>query len=263
MGNSMSLALVVMAKNEATNIEACLDSAAGVDEIVVVDDESEDGTAELARDKGARVFSRKLDDFSSQLNYAASVVESDWFFILDADERFTPGLIDQIRAHMAQGPVAVGTAKRRNYAFGRRHRFGPLKPDKVPRLFPKGSVRWSGLVHSRLHFDLPEKPLGDLIHYTYKNWDHYFRKLDRYADLWAQSAAQKGKTAGMFEIWARLSWNLFKMLILNLGIAGGPMCWALCYFNGDYTLKKYMKLMELNRNPGLIKPQPDSESTPG
>jgi len=246
----MSLALVVIAKNEAANIGDCLDSAAGVDEIVVVDDESTDSTVELAKARGARIFSRKLDDFASQFNYAASQVESDWFFMLDADERFTPGLMDKIRAHMAQGPVAVGTAKRRNFAFGRRHRFGPLKPDKVPRLFPRGTVRWSGLVHPRLNFDLPEKPLGDLIHFTYKSWDHYFRKLDQYSTLWAQNAAQKGKAVGMAEIWARLSWNLFKMLFLNLGLLGGPMCWVLCYFNGDYTLKKYIKLMELNQKGG-------------
>ncbi|MDR2945793.1 MAG: glycosyltransferase family 2 protein [Candidatus Adiutrix sp.] len=243
----MSLTVVVLAKNEAANIEACLDSAAGADEFLVIDDHSDDDTAELALAKGARVLRRKLDDFSSQLNYAAGEASGEWIFILDADERFTPGLMAAIRSHMAAGPVAAGRVVRDNFAFGRQHRFGPLKPDGITRLFPRTAVRWEGLVHPHSHCGLPEKVLGRLIHFTYKDWNHYFRKLDQYAALWAQNAHEQGRRVGPAGAWARLMWNQFKMFILNGGLLGGPVCWALCFLNGEYTLKKYLKLLDLNR----------------
>ena len=243
----MSLTVVILAKNEAANIEACLDSAAGADELLVVDDHSEDRTAELARAKGARVVRRRLDDFASQQNYGAEQAAGDWIFVLDADERFTPGLMEAVRKHMAAGPVSVGLVVRNNYAFGRRHRFGPLKPDRIPRLFPKTAVRWQGLVHAKPHCDLPEKFLGRLIHYTYKDWSHYFRKLDQYAALWAQNAYDQGKTITPAGAWGRLLWNQFKMFFLNLGLLGGPVGWTLCFLNGEYTLKKYLKLMDLHQ----------------
>ena len=248
----MPLTVVILAKNEEANIEACLASAAGADELLVVDDHSEDRTAELALARGARVVRRKLDDFASQQNYGADEASGDWIFVLDADERFTPGLMEVVRKHMAAGPSAVGLVVRNNYAFGRRHRFGPLKPDRIPRLFPKAAVRWKGLVHAKPHYDLPEKPLGRLIHYTYKDWSHYFRKLDQYAALWAQNAYDNGKTITPAGAWERLLWNQFKMFFLNLGLLGGPVCWVLCFLNGEYTLKKYLKLLDLrqaNRKP--------------
>jgi len=245
----MSLTVVVMAKNEAANIEDCLESVAGADEILVLDDHSQDETARLAAGKGARVLQRSLDDFASQMNFGAEQARGDWIFILDADERFTPGLMDKVKAHMAAGDQAVGAVRRRNYAFGRRHRFGPLKPDRVPRLFPKGAVRWEGLVHAKPCYELPETDLGWLLHYTYKDWNQYFRKLDRYADLWAQDAHKRGQSAGPGRAWLRLIWNQFKMFVLNLGILGGPVTWLLCFLNGEYTLKKYLKLMDLQKKP--------------
>ena len=243
----MTLSLMVMVKNEAVNIEDCLRSAAGVDKIVVIDDHSQDNTAELARALGARVVERRLDDFSSQLNFGASQIETDWFFVLDADERFTPELMSAVKHHMEHQPQAVGSVRRLNYAFGQRHRFGPLKPDRVTRLFPKNSVKWSGLVHSKLNYDLPEVALGNIIHYTYRDWDHYLKKLEQYATLWAKDAHQKGRSISLGEVWMRVFWSLFKMFGVNLGIFGGPISWALCYFNGGYTLSKYLKLWELNK----------------
>lgn len=242
----MTVTVIVMAKNEERNIEACLDSASGVDEILVLDDHSQDGTASLAEARGARVIRRQLANFADQMNFGASEARGDWIFILDADERFTPGLLEAIRKHLAQGPAAVGTVLRRNFAFGRRHRFGPLKADRVPRLFPRGAVRWQGLVHAQPVFSLPEKPLGALRHYTYRDWDHYFRKLDQYAGLWADDAHKKGKNPSSWTIWTHLLWNQFKMFIINLGLLGGPVCWALCFLNGEYTLKKYLRLQDLN-----------------
>lgn len=244
----MSLSVIILAKNEELNIEACIESANGADEILVIDDMSQDSTAELARAKGARVVPRKLDDFASQQNFGADQATGDWIFVLDADERFTPGLIDKIKKHMQDSKTTVGTVTRNNFAFNKRHHFGPLKPDTIPRLFPKAAVRWEGLVHAKPHYDLPETHLGRLIHYTYKNWDHYFKKLDQYANLWAQNAFENGRTTTPVGAWIRLLWNQFKMFFLNLGLLGGPVCWALCFLNGEYTLKKYLKLMDLHQS---------------
>ncbi len=245
----VKISLLILAKNEEKNIEACLKSAfEAVDEIIVIDDFSTDNTKALAENFGARVFQRKLDSFSAQYNYAQEKATGDFIFVLDADERFSPNLAHEIKEHVLKTPEMVGLVKRKNVAFGQKHFFGPLKADWVPRLFPKGSVKWTGLVHSSLQFSLTSKKLSNhLIHYTYRSWDHYLNKMQHYADLWAQDKHSQGRTSSYLEILLRLGFNLFKMLILNGGLLGGPLCWFLCYFNGAYTLRKYLKLMELNR----------------
>src|SRR5882724_10720666 len=102
------LSAYLIVKNEARDLPACLDSVKGLaDELVVVDDQSTDGTAALAAERGAKVFSRKLDGFGSQKQYALEQCTGEWVFSIDADERVTPELAQEIKAHLAKpgGPV--------------------------------------------------------------------------------------------------------------------------------------------------------------
>lgn len=245
-----TISLFILAKNESANIYDCIKSAEGLDEVVVIDDFSTDDTKAIAESLGAKVFQRALDGFATQVNFGQEKCSSDWHFMLDADERFSPDLLAALREHVEKYPNEVGEVIRHNEAFGQKLSKGPLKPDWVPRLFPKGTITWSGLVHPHAHTKLPYRKLrGHLVHFTYKDWPHYLNKLNRYADLWAQEAHRQGKKTSYPSMFFRLSWNLFKMLIINLGLFGGPTTWALCYFNGSYTLSKYLKLMELNCRP--------------
>jgi len=242
-----SLTVIILTKNESRHIAQCLQSAEGADELLIIDDYSDDDTKILAEKAGARVISNKLVDFSEQRNFALARASGDWVFYLDADERLSRELMASIRRHMAQSPDCAGSAIRRNYAFGQRHRFGPLKPDRVIRLFDKTSVHWEGRIHERPVFRGEVKTLGFLSHLTYHSWGQYLEKQYRYAGAWADEAAAKGKKGTPLRAVFRATAGFFKMFILNLGILGGPASWALCWYHGAYTLTKYLKLSELTK----------------
>jgi glycosyltransferase involved in cell wall biosynthesis len=162
----VSIDVIVLTKNEANNIQDCLASFKGLGRALVIDDDSDDDTVRLAEAAGAVVVGRKMDDFASQRNFALGVSGSEWVFFLDADERFTPGLVEAVKAHVA-GPRVPGKVLRRNFAFGKMFRFGHLAPDWVTRLFPGGEVRWVGEIHERAETALKAKALGgSLEHHT-------------------------------------------------------------------------------------------------
>lgn len=238
-----SLSVIVLTKNESRQIGPCLDSVAGADELLVIDDFSDDDTTQLARQAGAKILQRPLDTFAAQRNFALSQAQGDWVFFLDADERLSPGLMSALRRHMLAPAPRSGRLIRRNFAFGRRHRFGPLKPDRVTRLFRRSQVHWEGAVHERpVSSDPPAELAGYLIHHTYRDWPQYLTKQRRYAELWAQQAQASGRSATVWTALWRAGAGLFKMLFLNLGLLGGPLSWALCWQHASYTLNKYLIL---------------------
>ena len=250
------LTVLILTKNERARLPDCLASARGADEIVVVDDESHDGTPALAAAAGARVVTRKMDSFAAQRNFAQDQARGDWVFFLDADERLSSELLAAIRRHLERWPGAAGRVLRRNHAFGRRHRFGVLKPDRVTRLFPKGAATWTGLVHERPIFTGPVRPLaGHLEHLTYADWAQYRAKMERYASLWAETAQAQGRRAGRWTAVWRAGAGFLKMFGLNLGVLGGPTAWLLCWRYAGYNFAKYRRLAALTgRRPPL--PQP-------
>ncbi len=245
---SASLTVLILTRNESAQIEACLESAAGADEIVVIDDGSTDNTTSLAKKKGATVVNRKLNNFAEQRNFALTKASSDWIFFLDADERFSPSLLKSIRFHQRTYPRTAGSVVRRSFAFGRRHRFGALKPDRIIRLFPKGSVHWEGTVHERPIFTIPIHPLkGHLDHFTYHDWPQHLAKMEHYSTLWAEAAWARGWSSSYFRAALRAGAGFIKMFFLNLGLLGGPDSWTLCWHHGVYTYAKYKKLTDLTR----------------
>ncbi|MDR3135508.1 MAG: glycosyltransferase family 2 protein [Deltaproteobacteria bacterium] len=238
--------IIILAKNEARNLPDCLASFKGLGQAVVIDDNSSDGTARLAREAGALVFERAMDSFSGQRNYALTVSNAEWVFFLDADERFSPGLVEAVRERVG-GPKVAGKARRRNFAFGRRFRFGHLAPDWVTRLFPRGEVTWSGEVHESPETGLEAVALpGFLEHHTYRGWDQFLSKMERYARLWAKGAAIKGKRSSVIGALAKASFTILKNLVLKLGFLDGPYGWAVCVVSGYYTLSKYLFLNSLD-----------------
>jgi glycosyltransferase involved in cell wall biosynthesis len=209
---------------------------------VVIDDYSQDGTAELAEAAGAVVYARALDNFAAQRNFALTKVTAEWVFFLDADERFTPELADNVRGFVERG-LRAGSVKRQNNAFGRRHRFGQLAPDRVTRLFPASYVRWEGLVHERPVSDLPVEPIGGyLLHYTYDGWPGYLDKFMKYVRLWADEEYNKGRKSSVLQGLAHGAAGFLKPFILKLGFLEGPLGWALCWYNGCYALTKHLLL---------------------
>jgi glycosyltransferase involved in cell wall biosynthesis len=105
-----ALSVTIITLNEADHIGAAIDSASWADEVIVVDSGSTDETVSIARARGARVTSRIWTGYVDQKNFAAGLAKNDWILSLDADERVTPELANEIRALLAADPPRAGIA---------------------------------------------------------------------------------------------------------------------------------------------------------
>src|SRR4029077_11524522 len=100
------LAIIVLTQNEADNLPHCLESIAGFGETVVVDSGSDDGTQEIARQAGARVYDTPLHSFARQRNWAHKNcdLKTQWILFLDADEIATPEFRQAVTSAIQDAP---------------------------------------------------------------------------------------------------------------------------------------------------------------
>ncbi|HEX9114764.1 MAG TPA: glycosyltransferase family 2 protein [Anaerolineae bacterium] len=195
--NPVPLAAVVIAKNEAKHIRACLASCAFADLLLVVSDPGpDDGTKELARAAGAVVVERAFDNFAGQRNAALAAANARWVFFVDADERVTPELAAEVQAVIAAGgPEAGWWVPRHNYIAGQRVQYGGFYPDYQLRLLRRDRARYDPErpVHEVVLLDGPDARLQNvMIHYNYDNWGQFYAKQRRYAAFEGRILADRG-----------------------------------------------------------------------
>lgn len=130
----MSLSVVIIARNAASQIGACLQSVRFADDVVVVDSGSEDGTRAVAAAMGARVIDQPWLGFGPQKQFAVSQARHDWVLCLDADERVTEVLAASIRLALSQPQAFAYRFARCNQFLGRYLRHGEGYPDWSLRL---------------------------------------------------------------------------------------------------------------------------------
>jgi len=194
--SGQTLAVVVLAKNEEANITECLESVSWGDALyVLVDSSTTDCTAELARQAGAEVRVRPFVDFADQRNAALEMLEAEWVFFVDADERGTPQLGVEAR-HAVDGETANGWwVPRRNYIWGRWIRHTGWYPDYQLRLLKRSFARYDPTreVHEVVILEGPEGYLQNpLIHYNYRTVRQFLRRQDFYAGYEARILVQQG-----------------------------------------------------------------------
>lgn len=172
-----TLTAVILTLNEAAHIQACIDSLRWADRVVVFDSFSQDETESLARAAGADVLHSRFENYAQQRNAALDVVQADWVFFVDADERGTEELGAEIRQVMAVRPESGWYVPRHNYIFGRLTRGAGWFPDYQLRLFRQGKVRYERPVHEIAVVDgqigYLQKPL---LHYNYQDMAHFRAK---------------------------------------------------------------------------------------
>ena len=180
------LSVVVITKNEEGRLADCLESARWAAELIVVDDGSTDQTVAIARRYTDRVVQRAMDIEGVHRNFAYGLATQEWIFSLDADERFTPELRDEIAALLATNPPLNGyTVPRRNYLGPRWLQHGGHYPSPQLKLFRKGHFRYEAAeVHPRAFLDTDTNQLhSDLIHYSYRDLEDFVGKLNRQTTL--------------------------------------------------------------------------------
>jgi len=235
-----------LTKNEEKNIVSVIQNALLLTKnILIVDSGSTDKTIELAEKCNAKVVYRAWDnDYSAQRNFALEHIDTEWILYLDADERMSIDLVNDIKQTVANKKIAMYRFIRRNSAFGKDFKYGVLGPDSVIRLFPAKQVKWQDKVHERPVSNLPVITLnGYLRHYTYRNFEQYIQKMNQYSTIGAENNLAKHKQVGVFKDFIfRPLFAFFKMYFLKKGFLEGWLGFVLCLNYANYTLNKYVKL---------------------
>lgn len=246
---TIPLSAIIIAKNEEEDLPGCLDSLSGwVSEIIViVDDSSSDGTEKIARERGCKTSLRTFDSYAGQKQAALNAASLPWVLSIDADERVSPLLQEEINAAIAKEPSFDGAEIRFSIEFmGRRLRFGGVGHEKHLRLFRRFKGRFvGGEIHEGLEVSGPvARPFRGFIHHRpYKDLSDYLEKMNRYLTL----SAVQGRAAGKgFHVWHHLiiPWENFSRLILRGGILDGKpgLIWA--GLSAFHHWLKYAKLEE-------------------
>lgn len=247
-----SLACVIITKNEELNIQDCLASVNWATERIVVDAESTDHTAELARATGAKVFVRPWPGFGAQKNYGMDQVSSEWILIVDADERVLQPLKLEIWSRIERWkesePVAY-EIPRKNFFYGEWVRHAGVYPDYQIRLFRKGSARYNDVpVHENL---MVKGPIGKLSspfeHFTERHIRDHFRKFGLYTTLAAQEKGKTVHTVHARDLFFRPLVVFIKSYLLKQGFRDGVRGLIVSVFASMYTFVKYAKLWNLTR----------------
>ena len=248
-----TLSVIILTKNEEKNIAAVIENAKQVaDEVLIVDSGSTDGTVELAKGLGARVVYRVWDnDFAAQRNFALTQTECDWVLYLDADERMNEELVKAVKNAIC-GSERQYSFQRRAVVCGYIFNYGALKPDKVFRLFPRKQVFWENKVHERPVSNLAKEQLaGEAEHFTYDDWQSWIQKMGKYTDIWATDSFQKGKRTSLLKVVIHTIMGFFKVYFLKYGFLDGLKGLISSFSHCTYTMFKYLKLLELQRNIGV------------
>ena len=258
----MKISAILIARNEAANIRACLESIAWVDEIIVVEQGSEDTTAHIAAECGARVIQMQdWPGFGPQKNRGLEAATGDWVLSIDADERVSPELAREIQQAItdadASGQSVIFELPRLTQFCGVWIRHCGWSPDPVLRVFRRGEARFSDdLVHERLVVQRKGSSLkllkNRLEHYSYPTPEHYWRKLQRYSHDWAVQRHMQGQTTTMARAALSGLAAFTRSYLFRMGFLDGAMGFAVCTMQAQAAFGKYFELYCLERLNGKL-----------
>jgi glycosyltransferase involved in cell wall biosynthesis len=251
------VSVTIITRNEASNIDACLASVAWADERLVVDCGSTDDTVARAMSAGARVVVRDWPGYAAQKNVAAAEAKHDWILSIDADERVTPELADDIRRALAGEPSAAGyRVPRVTFHLGRWIRTTDWYPDPQLRLYDRRRARWQiRRVHESVIADGPvERLTHELQHFAYRDIAHHHATMDRYTTLAAEEMFDAGRRAGFFDLAVHPPAAFLRNYVLRRGVLDGTPGLIVSAMNAHYVFLKFAKLWALARDRDDARP---------
>lgn len=238
------ISAILITKNESKNILACLRSISWCDEIIIVDNFSRDGTAEFAKEFGAKVFQEEWKGYGAQKNSALLRARGDWILSIDADERVSPELKTEITDVLKREQRVHGYyIPRKNHFRGKWIRHGGWYPDYSLRLFRRGKGAFEERsVHEKV---IVEGPLGylrhPLIHYTYSSVSDFVIRMEKYSRLSCVEMQKSKKNYPFFLGVLRGIHTFFNMYLVRLGFLDGNDGLFLAISYSYYTVLKYYR----------------------
>jgi len=244
------LSVTIIAKDEAAHIGAALASVAFADETVVVDSHSTDDTVAIARRHTDRVLVRDWTGYIDQKNYAASQAVHDWILSLDADERVTPELADEIKATLAGTPSHQAyRIPRVTWHFGRWIRTTDWYPDYQLRLYDRRTAEWTGrYVHEAVTVKGTVGRLrNELQHYAYRDIADHLETMDRYTTYAARQLHESGRRASLLQVAGHPPLAFLRNYVVRGGFRDGIAGLTISAMNSYYVFLKFAKLWELDQ----------------
>jgi glycosyltransferase involved in cell wall biosynthesis len=258
------LTVLIPCKDERRNICACIESVQAIaDEILIADSGSTDGTLDIVREiGGCRIIEREYINSANFKNWAIPQARYPWVLLVDADERVTPELAEEVREVLKAPPRDKDGfwIPRANHYLGYRIKHCGWDSDDVIRLFRRDEsqyeARW---VHAEV--DLPQQRLGKLkspfLHYTTWDSDQYLYKMNRYATWGAMNFRDKAKRPSLLAMITRAPLRFLQLYFLRLGFLDGVPGFHICMHTAYYAFLKQAKLWEMHY--GLPQPDPETE----
>ena len=261
-----TLTVITLTLNEEHNIVPCLESVRWADELLVIDAGSSDETVELARTFTDRVYTITWEGYGAARNFGLAQATGEWILWLDADERVTPVLAEEIRGILQENAQTVDgyAVARRAYFLGRWIRHCGWYPGRVIRLFRRGKGRFNETrVHEQLFIEgRVVNTRHDMIHLTDPSLQHYMQKFNRYTSLAAIDLVASGRRFSLADLIFRPPFQFVKMYILRRGFLDGMEGFILSVLSSAYVFTKYAKLWE-SRHARHAGESPEQVSAPG
>ena len=243
------ITVAIITKNEEGVIRQCLETVKWADEIIVVDAYSSDKTVRLCREYTDKIFQNEFIDFSAQKNFALSKAANDWILFIDADEKITPQLKEEISL-LVSNECDGYRIPRRNIIFGRHLRYGGHQDDLQLRLFRKNRSRFEKPIHEKVIVDGRIGVLRNYLeHYSTRNLSEYGEKLNLYTDLEAKFMMMQGRTIKKYQFVTNPIAQFLIRYLYKGGYKDGLEGFLFYSLSSFYTFIKYAKFWELSKKP--------------
>ncbi|RPI15080.1 MAG: glycosyltransferase family 2 protein [Ignavibacteriae bacterium] len=246
------LSVIIITYNEEHNITDCIESVKWADEIIVVDSNSNDNTIALAKKYTDKIFFVTNSSYSQSKNAGLDNAVNDWILSIDADERVTEELKNEICTAINNADnIKAYFLNRKSFFISKFIKHCGWYPDYILRLFRiSAGIRFNdSKVHEKAEYSGKTGKLNaNLLHYTDLSFEHYWNKMNRYTSISAEELFAKKRKASFFDIIFRPAFAFFKMYFLKLGILDGFTGLVLCTLSSVHVFVKYSKLYYLNNS---------------
>ena len=251
MADKAPISVVVITKNEEGNIADCLKSASWADEIVVLDDASADNTVNIAKQFTDKVFSRKMDIEGRHRNYAYSLAKNNWVLSLDADERVSPELAEEVTNLLkSEMKDKAYTIPIRSYIGKRWIKHAGWYPAGKVRMFDKRSFKYEEAeVHPRVFIDGSCGHLAkDIVHYSYRDWHDFFVSINNQTTLEARKWFKERRSVNFIKMYRKSLSRFLKAYVQKGGCKDGLLGFTISWAGGLYQFMSYVKYKEMLAN---------------
>jgi len=248
--STLPLSVYMITFNNARTIENALQCVAGwVNEIVVVDSHSTDGTAEIAQKYTESIYQYDTTDMQEKYQYAQDQCANPWILFIDADEWLTPEIKEEIAGIVSADTIYDGfDVKRRNIYLGREIKYGGWYPDHEIRLYRKDKGNWQGGIHAKVHVDGKAGMLKNhYMHTPYIDTAHQIRTIDRYSEAYAQDLYLSGRNFHLINLLMRPIYRFFRDYLFKRGFLDGVPGIIIMASTMYYVFMKQARLWELER----------------